>query len=86
MDVLTSAKERKITTRDEARVRGLKSYFTGKACIHGHLAERRITTGVCIECDRIRAATYRKKNRERIRAYLGEWRRNKKLRSEAKRD
>lgn len=41
-----------IITRLEAHKAGLKHYFTGKPCKHGHVAQRYITTGNCFECAR----------------------------------
>jgi hypothetical protein len=38
-----------IIGRDEARALGLKRYFTGKPCKHGHVAER-YAGGPCVEC------------------------------------
>jgi hypothetical protein len=29
---------------------GLKRYFTGKPCKHGHVAERMVSNGCCVEC------------------------------------
>jgi len=40
----------KIITRKEARARGLKRYFTGKLCKHGHVAERLVSVRNCLEC------------------------------------
>lgn len=37
-------------TRTEARAAGLKRYFTGKPCKRGHVAERYLKGGMCIEC------------------------------------
>jgi hypothetical protein len=34
----------------EAIDNGLKTYFTGKPCKNGHIAERRLSTNVCIQC------------------------------------
>lgn len=39
-----------IISRSEARSAGLKVYFTGKPCPHGHVAHRRVSNTVCIEC------------------------------------
>lgn len=39
-----------IVERQEAKKRGLKRYFTGRACIRGHSAQRNVGTGKCIEC------------------------------------
>lgn len=36
-------------TRTEAKARGLKHYFTGKPCKHGHTAKRHLT-GTCVPC------------------------------------
>lgn len=33
---------------------GLTTYFTGKACLKGHITARRVGCGSCIECRRIR--------------------------------
>ncbi len=45
-----------IMTRGEARKAGLKRFFSGIRCIHGHLADRSTGTGNCIECHNKRAA------------------------------
>lgn len=42
---------RKIS-RGEARKRGLTRYFTGKPCVAGHVAERRVNNFSCVECIR----------------------------------
>ena len=39
-----------IITRDEAKARGLKRYFTGKPCKHGHVALRFTSGGNCARC------------------------------------
>jgi len=39
-----------IITRKEAKKQGLKRYFTGKSCKHGHVSERRVSTGHCLGC------------------------------------
>jgi hypothetical protein len=41
-----------IIGRDEARSLGLKRFFTGKPCKRGHIAERYIGSGRCLQCDR----------------------------------
>lgn len=40
-----------IITRQEARNLGLKFYFTGKSCKHGHIDYRRTSNGMCIGCE-----------------------------------
>lgn len=39
-----------IVSRDEARSRGLKRYFTGLPCKHGHLAPRQVYDTKCADC------------------------------------
>lgn len=67
-----------ITTRKEAKARGLKRYFTGKPCKHGHIAEREGIAGNCIPCNRLdtknRAAKQQALNPEKTWAYKRKWR------------
>lgn len=49
-----------LISRAEARALGLKRYFTGKSCKHGHLCERQVSTGTCIKCANIRTCKYQK--------------------------
>lgn len=39
-------------SRSEARTRGLKHYFNGKRCKHGHIAPRFVSTSACQGCDK----------------------------------
>lgn len=39
-----------ILTRKDAKVRGLKRYFSGRPCKNGHIAERWTNSGSCAEC------------------------------------
>jgi hypothetical protein len=39
-----------IQTRSEAREDGATYYFTGKACLHGHIGLRFVSTGSCADC------------------------------------
>lgn len=36
--------------REEAISLGKSTYFTGKPCKHGHIAERRVSTKTCVQC------------------------------------
>lgn len=49
-----------IIKRFEAAALGLKHYFTGKPCIHGHVERRRVNDRVCMQCTR----NFHKKIRE----------------------
>ncbi len=40
----------KIISRKEAKILGLKIYFTGKSCKNGHLCEKWVNDYSCIEC------------------------------------
>jgi len=57
----------RIISRDEARALGLKRYFTGKPCKHGHVAERHVASRKCRECHRERTRRYRAADPERAR-------------------
>lgn len=37
-------------SRDRAKEQGLKTFFTGSTCIHGHVADRLVSNGNCVEC------------------------------------
>lgn len=39
-----------LMSRADAKALGLKRYFTGKPCKHGHVAERTVCKSTCIEC------------------------------------
>lgn len=42
-----------IISRDEARSRGLRHFFTGLSCKHGHIGERYVASGDCVVCLRV---------------------------------
>jgi hypothetical protein len=54
----------------EAFDRGLKRYFSGEPCKHGHIAERMISNGGCVECLNAR----RQRDREKIYERTKIWR------------
>jgi hypothetical protein len=58
---------RNIISRDEAKALGLKHYFTGVPCKHGHIGERSVRSGRCLECGRARSAKWKATNPERVR-------------------
>lgn len=53
--------------RKEAKAAGVKTYYTGKPCKHGHVSVRRTDNGVCCECDKIKSKSYKEANKESIR-------------------
>ena len=62
----------RIMKRREAKALGLTRYFNGKKCKQGHLADRQVTSGRCLECARI----YQKQTRDpkKAKAYMAVWR------------
>lgn len=39
-----------VIERDYAKTHGLTRFFTGARCSHGHLAERYVSSGGCVQC------------------------------------
>jgi 5-methylcytosine-specific restriction endonuclease McrA len=63
-------------TRADAIASGLKRYFTGEPCRHGHVAERRVSDHGCVECSRLKARSeeYREKRRDYFAAHQRNYR------------
>lgn len=63
------------SSRAEALEMGVKHYFTGKPCRHGHLEKRVAPAGGCLGCfrmrqkERLQDPAYRAKHREQTLAY-----------------
>lgn len=51
-----------VITRADARALGLKRYFPATKCKHGHLAERLVSNGSCLECCALKAKDNYHKN------------------------
>jgi hypothetical protein len=62
----------KVVTRDEAAKEGLKKYFTGIACKHGHICERWVNDANCFECNAVKVKKWQKNNKEKLSAYKRE--------------
>lgn len=62
--------KRKIIERSEAMALAQTSYFTGRPCRKGHIAERVTSSGTCRDCERERARIYDAANREKRLAYF----------------
>lgn len=58
-----------IINREDAIAQGLKRYFTGNPCKHGHLAERHTANGTCIPCEKDARNRWKKKNPGRSREF-----------------
>lgn len=82
-----------IISRSEAKQKGLKRYFTGKPCAHGHLCERYTSAQTCVQCVSERGkrpetverqAKYRETNKEKIKALGVEYRHSNRARLKQK--
>ena len=60
-------------SRAQAKACGAKTYFTGQACKHGHITERRVSSRSCGECSRIEALARRNQNPEKARENARQW-------------
>lgn len=56
-------------TRKEALANGCKSYFTGVACVQGHVADRRTRNGECIACRAERLSKWRTENTDAVKKH-----------------
>jgi hypothetical protein len=65
--------ERKVISLKEARVSGLKRYFTGKPCVKGHVSERTLDRH-CIVCVSFKNKNYRVMNPEKVNRFGTEFR------------
>lgn len=63
-----------IITRASAKTAGLKRYFTGSPCTHGHVAERTVCDHACVECGRLKGRD--PEVREQRREYMAAHQRN----------
>lgn len=54
-----------IITRSEAKALGLKRYFTGKPCKHGHMSERKVCDSRCLTCGNLSFRRYRRTDQYR---------------------
>jgi hypothetical protein len=63
----------KIISRQEAKAKGLKRYFTGKACKWGHVVERWVSSKACVVCSLAYVVKWQKENPERCRANAAKW-------------
>ena len=54
-----------IISKQEAKEKGLKRFFTGLLCANGHLEERFVSTHQCMQCARDKSITYSKTDKSR---------------------
>ena len=63
-----------VISRTEAKKAGLRRYFTGVACPHGHVCERYVSTWQCVECVKGQSAAWDKENVDGRREINRQWR------------
>lgn len=52
-----------ILNRNQARLRGLKRFYSGIPCKHGHMAPRQTLNGTCVVCAKIKCSSIGKRDR-----------------------
>lgn len=52
-----------IISREDAKVKGLKRFFTGEPCIYGHIAEREVRKNRCVKCRQESSKRYKARQR-----------------------
>lgn len=74
---------KEIGPRQKAMEKGLRHYFTGKPCKHGHVCARLVSTSVCLECARLVSARRRAEKPEEARKASRKWLENNREKSRA---
>lgn len=64
-------------SRKEAQSQGLKWYFTGKPCKHGHISKRQTGSKGCWECHQVAYAKWSAKNLPRLAEQKRKYRANR---------
>jgi hypothetical protein len=61
--------------RDRAVFEGRRTYFTGKPCKHGHVADRLVRNSECVVCKRSTFLNYQKTSRhlDKAKQYYKNW-------------
>lgn len=62
-----------IITRQEAKAQELTRYFTGKPCVHGHVAERKTANKTCVVCGDLAIAKSKAKKPEKYNVINQGW-------------
>lgn len=78
MSLYTSKDEPHIINYSEAKLLGLKQYFTGVPCKYGHVCNRDVSDRSCYECKLIKAAKWKKLNPEKHSKINAKWGRENK--------
>jgi 5-methylcytosine-specific restriction endonuclease McrA len=62
-----------IISRKQAKAQGLVRYFTGKPCPQGHICERFVSYGQCLDCTVKSRDSWYHSNKDRARAKNAKW-------------
>lgn len=62
-----------IVSKEEAKILGLKFYFTGKPCKFGHVAERYSSNNRCYICHLKSVKNHHEANKEKRHKQMTEW-------------
>lgn len=65
-----------VISQQDAKKQGLKRYFTGKPCKHGHVDEHLVSNWTCCECNRIKVVKWQQENPEKAALKHNRWREN----------
>lgn len=58
-----------VYSRADARAQGLKTYFTGKPCVNGHVVGRSTANGQCLACNRKWKNAWKLNNSDKMKQY-----------------
>ena len=64
-------------SRRQAKESGLKKYYTGKPCKKGHVCERFVSVGICVECNTLNARARRLTHPDQIKLSQAKYREDK---------
>lgn len=65
-----------IISRQFAIANGLSKYFNGKKCIRDHISERFVSSGLCVECNKIHNKKKYELNAEQIKIQNKKWKKD----------
>lgn len=63
----------RVISRQEAKTKGLKRYYTGKPCSKGHVDERLVSNGKCRTCGKADVIKFKERNPDRVAAGMARY-------------
>lgn len=67
-----------IISKSQAKSLGIKFYFTGKPCKHGHYSERMVSKSTCRMCNILFAKKYHAENKDKMKSAAEKYRKENK--------